>query len=422
MKTNGKTPALFDPATARLDFPILSRKIHGKPLVYLDNAATTQKPMSVIMSMTAYYERTNANVHRGVHTLSQEATSLMEESRARVAKFIGADDPATIIFTRNATESINLVAFAWGRRNLKPGDEILLTELEHHSNVIPWQMVARDTGAVLRFIPITGRDGFLDLDKLPQLLTSRTKILSLTHASNALGTINPVEDLAKRARAVGALVLVDGAQSVPHMPVNVKALGCDFLAFSAHKMLGPTGLGVLWGRRSLLESMDPFMGGGDMIKEVWTDHATWNDLPYKFEAGTPNITGAIAFGAAIDYLERIGMDRVRAHEIELTGYALQQLKERFPGIILYGPADPRKRGGVVSFDLPGIHSHDVGTILDREGVAIRAGHHCCQVLMRTLDISGTARASFYLYNTREEVDSLVRSLEEAERLFGAGVR
>jgi cysteine desulfurase/selenocysteine lyase len=422
MMTNGKHPTPFDPAATRLDFPILSRKIHGKPLVYLDNAATTQKPMSVIMSMTAYYERTNANVHRGVHTLSQEATSLMEESRARVAKFIGADDPATIIFTRNATESINLVAFAWGRRNLKPGDEILLTELEHHSNVIPWQMVARDTGAVLRFIPITGRDGFLDLDQLPKLLTSRTKILSITHASNALGTINPVEDLAKRARAVGALVLVDGAQSVPHMPVDVKALGCDFLAFSAHKMLGPTGLGVLWGRRSLLESMDPFMGGGDMIKEVWTDHATWNDLPYKFEAGTPNITGAIAFGAAIDYLERIGMDRVRAHEIELTGYALQRLKDRFPGIILYGPSDPLKRGGVVSFDLPGIHSHDVGTILDREGVAIRAGHHCCQVLMRKLDISGTARASFYLYNTREEVDSLVRSLEEAERLFGAGVR
>ncbi|MBK8576680.1 MAG: cysteine desulfurase [Elusimicrobia bacterium] len=421
IKTNGKRLP-FDPAAVPLDFPILSRKIHGKPLVYLDNAATTQKPMSVIMSMTAYYERTNANVHRGVHTLSQEATSLMEESRARVAKFIGADDPATIIFTRNATESINLVAFAWGRRNLKPGDEILLTELEHHSNVIPWQMVARDTGAVLRFIPITGRDGFLDLDQLPKLLTSRTKIFSITHASNALGTINPGGRFGRRARAVGALVLVDGAQSVPHMPVNVKALGCDFLAFSAHKMLGPTGLGVLWGRRSLLESMDPFMGGGDMIKEVWTDHATWNDLPYKFEAGTPNITGAIAFGAAIDYLERIGMDRVRAHEIELTGYALQQLKERFPGIILYGPADPRKRGGVVSFDLPGIHSHDVGTILDREGVAIRAGHHCCQVLMRKLDISGTGPGQFSLYNTREEVNSLVRSLEEAERLFGAGVR
>ncbi|MBP9698489.1 MAG: aminotransferase class V-fold PLP-dependent enzyme, partial [Elusimicrobia bacterium] len=339
MKTNGQPLSPFDPARARLDFPILSRKINGKPLVYLDNAATTQKPMSVIMSMTAYYERTNANVHRGVHTLSQEATSLMEESRARVGRFIGADDPATVIFTRNATEAINLVAFAWGRRHLKPGDEILLTELEHHSNVIPWQMVARDTGAALRYIPITGRDGFLDMDALPKLLTGRTKMLSVTHASNALGTINPVDELIRRARAVGALVLVDGAQSVPHMPVDVKKLGCDFLAFSAHKMLGPTGLGVLWGRRSLLESMDPFMGGGDMIKEVWTDHATWNDLPYKFEAGTPNITGAIAFGAAIDYLERIGMDRVRAHEMELTGYALQRLKDRFPGIILYGPSD-----------------------------------------------------------------------------------
>lgn len=422
MKSNGSRSASFDPASLRGDFPILSRRINGKPLVYLDNAATTQKPMSVIMSMTAYYERTNANVHRGVHTLSQEATSLMEDSRARVARFIGADDPSTIIFTRNATESINLVAFAWGRRHLKPGDEILLTELEHHSNLVPWQMVARETGAVLRFIPITGRDGFLDMDKARPLFTSRTKILSVTHASNALGTINPVEELAGHARAVGALVLVDGAQSAPHMPVNVQRLGCDFFALSAHKMLGPTGLGVLWGRRDLLESMDPFMGGGDMIKEVWTDHSTWNDLPYKFEAGTPNITGAIAFGAAIDYLERIGMDRVRAHEIELTGYALQRLKDRFPDIILYGPGDPAQRGGVVSFDFPGVHSHDVGTILDREGVAIRAGHHCCQVLMKRLAISGTARASFYLYNTREEVDALVRALEEAERLFGAGVR
>jgi cysteine desulfurase/selenocysteine lyase len=412
----------FDPAAARLDFPILSRRVNGKPLVYLDNAATTQKPMSVIMAMTAYYERTNANVHRGVHTLSQEATSLMEESRARVARFIGADDPATIIFTRNATESINLVAFAWARKTLKPGDEILITELEHHSNIIPWQMVARETGAVLRYIPITGREGFLDLDKLPVLLTSRTKILSVTHASNALGTLNPVDELIRRAHAVGALVLLDGAQSAPHMPVDVGQLGCDFYALSAHKMLGPTGLGVLWGRRSLLEAMDPFMGGGDMIKEVWTDHATWNDLPYKFEAGTPNITGAIAFGAAIDYLERIGMDRVRAHEIEITRYALERLKDRFPEIILYGPLDPQKRGGVVSFDFPGVHSHDVGTILDREGVAIRAGHHCCQVLMRKLDISGTARASFYLYNTKEEVDALVAALAEAERLFGAGVR
>ncbi len=422
MNANGHAPSPFDPAAIRRDFPILSRRVHGKPLVYLDNAATTQKPMSVIMSMTAYYERTNANVHRGVHTLSQEATSLMEESRARVARFIGAEDPATVIFTRNATESINLVAWAWGRRTLKAGDEILLTEMEHHSNLIPWQMVARETGAVLRFIPVTGRDGFLDLDQLPKLLTPRTKILAGTHMSNALGTLNPVEELARRARAQGALVLVDGAQSAPHLPVDVKKLGCDFFAFSAHKMLGPTGLGVLWGRRALLESMDPFMGGGDMIKEVWTDHATWNELPYKFEAGTPNITGAIAFGAAIDYLERIGIDRVRAHEIDLTRHALQRLKERFPDIFLYGPADPAQRGGVVSFELPGIHAHDVGTILDREGVAIRAGHHCCQVLMRKFGISGTARASFYLYNTREEVDSLVKALEEVERLFKVGAR
>jgi cysteine desulfurase/selenocysteine lyase len=344
MNPSGKPRAPFDPILSRLDFPILSRRINGKPLVYLDNAATTQKPMSVIMAMTAYYERTNANVHRGVHTLSQEATSLMEESRARVARFIGADDPSTIIFTRNATESINLVAFAWARKVLKPSDEILLTELEHHSNIIPWQMVAKETGAVLRYIPITGREGYLDLDKLPVLLTHRTKILAVTHASNALGTINPVDELIRRAHAVGALVLLDGAQSAPHMPVNVQQLDCDFYALSAHKMLGPTGLGVLWGRRSLLEAMDPFMGGGDMIKEVWTDRATWNDLPYKFEAGTPNITGAIAFGAAIDYLERIGMDRVRAHEIEITRYALNRLKDRFPEIILYGPPDPEKAG------------------------------------------------------------------------------
>lgn len=422
MNPNRKSLVPFDPALSRLDFPILSRRVNGKPLVYLDNAATTQKPMSVIMAMTAYYERTNANVHRGVHTLSQEATSLMEESRARVARFIGADDPATIIFTRNATESINLVAFAWARKTLKLGDEILLTELEHHSNIIPWQMVARETGAVVRYIPITGREGFLDLDKLPALLTGRTKIVSITHASNALGTINPVDEIIRQARAVGALVLLDGAQSAPHLPVHVRKLGCDFYALSAHKMLGPTGLGVLWARRSLLETMDPFMGGGDMIKEVWMDRATWNDLPYKFEAGTPNITGAIAFGAAIDYLERVGMDRVRAHEIEITRYALERLKDRFPEIILYGPPDPEKRGGVVSFDFPGVHSHDVGTILDREGVAIRAGHHCCQVLMRKLDISGTARASFYLYNTKQEVDTLVAALAEAERLFGAGVR
>lgn len=412
----------FNPDRLRLDFPILSRKIHGKPLVYLDNAATTQKPMSVIMAMTAYYERTNANVHRGVHTLSQEATSLMEQSRDKVAAFIGAPDPATVIFTRNATESINLVAYAWARKNLKPGDEILLTEMEHHSNLIPWQMAAQATGGVLRFIPVTGWDGLLDLSRLDGLLTTRTKLLAVTHMSNVLGTINPVTELARRAHAVGAKVLVDGAQSAPHLAVDVKTLGADFFAFSAHKMLGPTGLGVLWAPRALLESMEPFLGGGDMISQVWPDRATWNELPYKFEAGTPNITGAIAFGAAIDYLNQVGMDNIRAHEQDITGYALGALKDRFPKIVLHGPADVAQRGGVVSFELPGVHPHDIGTILDREGVAVRAGHHCCQVLMKKFGVAGTARASFYLYNTRAEVDALVASLGQVERLFVPSVR
>ncbi|MBK7208273.1 MAG: cysteine desulfurase [Elusimicrobia bacterium] len=412
----------LNPDRLRLDFPILSRKIHGKPLVYLDNAATTQKPMSVIMSMTAYYERTNANVHRGVHTLSQEATSLMEQSRGKVAAFIGAPDPATVIFTRNATESINLVAYSWARKNLKPGDEILLTEMEHHSNLIPWQMAAQATGAVLRFIPVTGWDGFLDLSRLDGLLTPRTKLLAVTQMSNVLGTINPVTELARRAHAVGAKVLVDGAQSAPHLAVDVKTLGADFFAFSAHKMLGPTGLGVLWAPRALLETMEPFLGGGDMISQVWPDRATWNELPYKFEAGTPNITGAIAFGAAIDYLNQVGMDNIRAHEQDITGYALGALKDRFPKIVLHGPAEVAQRGGVVSFELPGVHPHDIGTILDREGVAVRAGHHCCQVLMKKFGVAGTARASFYLYNTRAEVDALVASLGQVERLFVPSVR
>ena len=412
----------LNPDRLRLDFPILSRKIHGKPLVYLDNAATTQKPMSVIMSMTAYYERTNANVHRGVHTLSQEATSLMEQSRDKVAAFIGAPDPATVIFTRNATESINLVAYSWARKNLKPGDEILLTEMEHHSNLIPWQMAAQATGAVLRFIPVTGWDGFLDLSRLDGLLTPRTKLLAVTQMSNVLGTINPVTELARRAHAVGAKVLVDGAQSAPHLAVDVKTLGADFFAFSAHKMLGPTGLGVLWAPRALLETMEPFLGGGDMISQVWPDRATWNELPYKFEAGTPNITGAIAFGAAIDYLNQVGMDNIRAHEQDITGYALGALKDRFPKIVLHGPAEVAQRGGVVSFELPGVHPHDIGTILDREGVAVRAGHHCCQVLMKKFGVAGTARASFYLYNTRAEVDALVASLGQVERLFVPSVR
>ncbi len=414
MSSNGHHK-LLDTVNIRRDFPIFERKIHGKPLVYLDNAATTQKPTAVINAISDYYMTINANVHRGVHYLSEEATSQMEAARAKVARFIGAADPATVIFTRNATESINLAAYSWGRTNLKPGDEILLTEMEHHSNLVPWQMIAKTTGASLKFIPMTG-DGVLDLSALPRLLTSRTKILAVTHISNALGTINPVADLARQAHAVGALVLVDAAQSVPHSAVSVEKLGCDFLAFSAHKMLGPTGIGVLWARREILEAMDPFLGGGDMIEQVWHDRSTWNELPYKFEAGTPHVAGAIAFGAAIEYLEKIGMDAVRAHEQNLTAYALDSLSS-FPGITLYGPKDISLRAGVVSFNINGVYPHDVGTIVDQEGVAIRVGHHCCQLIMKKFDISGTARASFYIYNDRSDVDALVKSLSKVDSIF-----
>ncbi|MGQ0644242.1 MAG: cysteine desulfurase [Elusimicrobiota bacterium] len=417
MHKNGK-PQTLDVAKIRKDFPILQRKIHGKPLVYLDNAATTQKPLPVINALTDFYRNTNANVHRGVHTLSEEATAQMEAARGRVARFIGADDPAEIIFTRNATESINLVAHAWGRKNLKAGDEILITEMEHHSNLVPWQMLAQAAGAALRYIPVTRPEGLLDLSGLDGLLTGKTKILAFTHMSNVLGTINPAAELARKAHAAGALVLLDAAQSVPHMPVSVKELDCDFLVFSAHKMLGPTGVGVLWGRRALLEAMDPFLGGGDMIEQVFADRSTWNALPYKFEAGTPNFTGVVAFGQAIEYLESLGMDAVRAHERELTAYALKTLSA-FPGLTLYGPSDADRRGGAVAFNMEGIHSHDVGTIVDREGVAIRVGHHCCQVLMRKFDVAGTARASFYIYNTREDVDALAAALRKVEAVFRA---
>jgi cysteine desulfurase/selenocysteine lyase len=325
------------------------------------------------------------------------------------------------VFTRNSTEAINLVALSWGRNNLKPDDEILLTEMEHHSNLIPWQLVAQATGAKLRFIPVDVAEGTLDLSHVDTLLTKKTRLVSVTQMSNVLGTINPVKELVKKAHAVGALFLVDGAQSVPHMPVSVTDLDCDFLAFSAHKMLGPTGIGVLWGRRSLMEKMEPFLGGGDMIREVWPDRATWNDLPYKFEAGTPNIADAVAFGAALDFISGIGFDAIRAHERELTGYAISSLKREFPDIALYGPQNLEGRGGVVSFNLKGIHPHDVGTIVDSEGVAIRAGHHCAQILMKKLNVSATARASFYLYNTLADVDVLVTALKNAERMFGAAL-
>jgi len=408
----------LDVQSIRKDFPILSRLVHGKPLVYLDNAATTQKPRQVIEALANFYEEYNANVHRAVYQLSEMATDKYEEARRKVADFIGADDPATVIFTRNATEAINLVAHSWASRNLKEGDEILVSEAEHHSNLVPWQMAAAATGAKLRFIRIT-EEGTLDLDHAASLINSRTKIVAVWHASNVLGSISPVRKLAEMAHEHGAVMLADGAQSVPHMPVNVEDLGCDFLAFSAHKMLGPTGIGVLWGRRELLESMEPLFGGGDMIRQVWLDRASWNEIPWKFEAGTPNIADAIAFGVAVDYLSKLGMQAVHSHEQELASYALKRLSE-LPEITVYGPKDPRHRSGVISFNIADIHPHDVGTVLDHEGVAIRAGHHCCQPLMRKLGVSATARASFYIYNTFEEVDIFVEALQKVRKVFGGG--
>ncbi|MBI4354357.1 MAG: cysteine desulfurase, partial [Candidatus Omnitrophica bacterium] len=374
-----------------------------------------QKPRQVIEALVNYYSRYNANIHRGLHALAEEATAAYEAVREQAARFIGAPSARGVVFTRNATEGINLLANAWGRANLKPGDEMLLTEMEHHSNLVPWQLIAQATGATLTFLPVSD-DGRLDLAALPKLLTNRTKVVSITLMSNVLGTINPITQMAEAAHHHGALVIVDGAQGVPHLPVNVSQLGCDAMVFSAHKMLGPTGVGVVWAREELLESMEPFLGGGEMITDVQLTSATWNEVPWKFEAGTPNIGGVIAFGEALKYLERLGMNEVRVHEMELTAYALQRLSE-IDGITLYGPRDVAQRGGAVSFNLNGLHPHDVGTALDTEGVAIRAGHHCAKPLMRKLGVAATARASFYIYNTQEEVDRLVEALGEVRAFF-----
>ncbi len=406
----------FDLDRIRRDFPILKREIGGVPLVYLDNAATSQKPVQVIAELTRFYRDHNANIHRGVHTLSVESTELYEGARARVARFINAPRTEEVVFTRNTTESINLVAHGWARKFLREGDEVVISEIEHHSNIVPWQMLRDERGIVLRYIPMLP-DGTLDLDAARQLIGPRTKLLSITAMSNALGTIVPVEELIAQAKAHGAVVLVDGAQSVPHLPVDVQALGIDFLAFSAHKMLGPTGIGVLWGRMALLDAMDPFLGGGDMILTVSMDRSTWADVPAKFEAGTPNIADAVAFGAAIDYLAALGMDAVREHEREITDYALRRLAD-VPGVSIFGPPDADRRGGVVSFELEDVHPHDIGQVLDTHGVAIRTGHHCAQPVMTALNVPATARASFYLYNTTEEVDRLATALEEVSRFFG----
>ncbi len=407
---------MYDIAKVRADFPILERKVHDKRLVYLDSAATSQKPRQVIDALTRYYTETNANIHRGIHALAEEATAAYERTRQRVARFIGARNVKSIVFTRNTTESVNLVAQAWGRRNVREGDEILSSQMEHHSNLIPWQMLAREKGARLRHIPVT-KDGRLDLRGLDTLLTDKTRIVAVSAMSNALGTINPVEEIIAAARRKGALVLLDGAQLVPHTKVDVHDLDCDFLAFSSHKMLGPTGVGVLYARKEILEKMDPFMGGGEMILEVWDDRATYNDIPNRFEAGTPNIADVVAFEAAIDYLESLGMENVREHERRLVAYALARFAEQ-KDLTLYGPADPAQRGGVVSFNFQEIHPHDVGTILDQEGIAIRAGHHCAQPLMRQYGISGTCRASFYVYTTEAEIDALVAALDRVRQVFG----
>ena len=413
---SGGAAGALDIERIRRDFPVLKREVNGRPLVYLDNAATSQKPVQVMAEITRYYRDINSNIHRGVHTLSVEATERYEAARERVRAFFGASDVSEIIFTRNTTESINLVAHAFGRAFLQAGDEVLISEIEHHSNIVPWQMLREERGIALRHIPMLP-DGTLDLDEARRLIGPRTKLLSITLMSNALGTIVPVAELAELARAQGARVLVDAAQAAPHLPIDVGELGADFLACSAHKMLGPTGVGVLWGRRELLEEMPPFLGGGDMIASVSLEESTWNELPYKFEAGTPNIAGVIGFGVALDYLEAVGMDAIRRHERDLTAYALDRLID-VPGVTLYGPLDPDLRGGVVSFGLDGVHPHDIGQVLDSHGVAIRAGHHCAQPVMRKLDVAATARASFYLYNTREEVDVLEAAVRETSDFFG----
>ena len=399
---------MLDVNRIRKDFPILSRTIYGKPLVYLDNAATSQKPTSVIQSLVDYYESYNSNIHRGVHTLSMEATDRHEDARSKCTRFIGAKEDKSLIMVRNTTEAINLVAQTWGKHNISAGDEILTTHMEHHSNLVPWQKLAEQNGASLQFIELD-EDGMLNLSNIDDLITERTKLLALTHMSNVLGTINPVKELTAVAHKMGAKVLIDGAQSVPHMKVDVTDLDCDFFAFSGHKMLAPTGIGVLYVKPEILESMDPFLFGGDMVSQVWDDTATWNDLPWKFEAGTPNIADLIGLGTAIDYLESLGMDQVREHEMALTGYALEQF-DRLNDIKVFGPKDLSKRGGVISFHSDDVHPHDMGTMLDREGIAIRTGHHCAMPLTRKLSVVATARASFYIYNTEEEVDKLTAAI------------
>ncbi len=406
---------MYDVERIRDDFPILKTEVYpGVPLVYLDSAASSQKPLAVLEAMEDYYRRTNANVHRGVHRLSELATEAYEGARVRIGRFINAPESEQIIFVGNATEAFNLVAYTWGRANIGPGDEILLTELEHHANIVPWQMLAREKGATLRYLPMS-EDGQLDIGRLGEFLTGRTKLFSFTAASNVTGTITPVRELVDAAHAAGAITMIDAAQLVPHMAVDVQALDCDFLAFSSHKMCGPTGVGVLYGKRALLEAMPPFMGGGDMIRRVTFDGFIPNELPWKFEAGTPRIAEAVGLGAAVDYLSSLGMDAVHAHERAITGYALEALSD-VPGIHIIGPPG-NQRGGLASFTIDGLHPHDIAEILDKEGIAIRAGHHCAMPLHQRLGVGATARASFYVHTTYEEVDRLTAALHRARSVF-----
>jgi cysteine desulfurase/selenocysteine lyase len=406
----------LDPHEVRKDFPILSTTVHGKPLVYLDSASTSQKPTVVLEAVDEFYRTYNANVHRGIYEIGERSTAAYEAARASVARFINAPDPHEIIFTRNATEAINLVAYSWGRRNIGRGDAIVLTEMEHHANLVPWQLLVQEKDGDLEFIPITD-DGLLRLDVFEVLLRLKPKLVAFTQVSNTLGTITPAREIIEMAHAAGALVLVDGAQAVPHIPVDVQELGADFYAFSGHKMLAPLGSGALWARRELLEAMPPFLAGGEMIREVHLRRSEFNSIPWKFEAGTPDVSAAIGLGVAAEYLMAMGMGRVQAHEQDLVAYALETLRLEIPDLYLYGPA-AELRGGVVPFNVPGVHSHDVAQVLDRFGVCVRAGHHCTMPLHERLDLASTARASFNVYSTHEDVDALVAGLKEVERIFG----
>ncbi|MCZ6613807.1 MAG: cysteine desulfurase [Thaumarchaeota archaeon] len=404
----------LDPKIIRQDFPIFQQAV-AKPLVYLDSAATSQRPSKVIDAEMEYYQKYNSNVHRGVYRISVEATEAYERAREKVARFINARSPKEIIFVRSTTEAINLISQTWGRTNIQTGDNVLLTEMEHHSNIVPWMMLCKEKGASLRYLEVDD-DGFLSLDQLDSSLDNRSKLLAFTHASNVLGTINPAKEMIRRAHDKGALVVLDSAQTTPHMTTDVRDLDCDFMAFSGHKMLGPTGIGILYAREEILDRMEPFLYGGDMIKEVHKDSARWNDLPWKFEAGTPNIAGAIGLGAAIDYINGLGIDQIRAHERAITSRALDMVQS-IPGITVYGPKDPDKRAGLISFNIKGVHAHDTASILDTHNVCIRAGHHCAQPLMEKLGVPATTRASFYVYNNNEDIDMLIHGIEAVKGVF-----